>query len=144
MGPGMTRWSEVMKPMIRVSTEGNPRQRLGNWGEGVARRFLEREGYRVLDTKYRCRWGEVDIVAGDGGELVFVEVRTRRGTRFGTPQESITPSKASRLESTAQHYMAEKGLTHSNWRIDLVSILLDSGGRVQEISHLKHAVEASA
>ena len=133
-----------MKPTIRVSTEGNPRQRLGNWGEGVARRFLEREGYRVLDTQYRCRWGEVDIVATEGGELVFVEVRTRRGTRFGTPQESIAPSKASRLESTAQHYMAKNGLTHSNWRIDLVSILLDSGGLVQEVSHLKHAVEASA
>ena len=121
----------------------SPRLKLGNWGEGVARRFLEREGYRVLGTQYRCRWGEVDIVAGDGGELVFVEVRTRRGTRFGTPQESITPSKAGRLESTAYYYMAEKGLTHANWRIDLISILLDASGRVQEVSHLKHAVEAS-
>ena len=53
-------------------------------------RFLKEKRYRLLDANYRCRWGEVDIVAQDGDELVFVEVRTRRGAQYGTPDESVT------------------------------------------------------
>ena len=120
----------------------SPRTRLGNWGEGVARRFLAGKGYRALAANYRSPWGEVDIVARDGEELVFVEVRSRRGAGFGVPQESLTPAKAARLTATAQHYLEEMGLDSVDWRIDLVSILLDGGGRVKEISHLVHAVES--
>lgn len=120
----------------------NPRLRLGNWGERVARNFLVEKGYRVLETGFRSAWGEVDIVAGDGEELVFVEVRTRRGAAFGTPEESVTRMKARRLTATAQSYMEEKGVSGADWRIDLISIVLDSRGRVQELSHLTHAVEA--
>ena len=120
----------------------NPRLRLGNWGERVARNLLADKGYRVLDTGFRCTWGEVDIVARDGDELVFVEVRTRRGAALGTPQESVTRVKAGRLIATAQSYIEERGITGADWRIDLVSIVLDVSGRVQEISHLTHAVES--
>ncbi len=120
----------------------NPRLRLGNWGERVARNFLVDKGYKVLETGFRSAWGEVDIVARDGDELVFVEVRTRRGTALGTPQESVTRAKAGRLIATAQSYMEEKGVTGADWRIDLVSIVLDNRGRVQELSHLAHAVES--
>ena len=120
----------------------NPRLRLGNWGERVARKFLADKGYRVLETGFRSTWGEVDIVARQEDELVFVEVRTRRGTALGTPQESVTRAKAGRLIATAQSYMEEKGITGTDWRIDLVSIVLDSRGRVLELSHLTHAVES--
>ena len=51
---------------------------LGDWGEDAVGRFLERKGYQILDRKYRCRWGEIDLVARDGNDLVFIEVRTRR------------------------------------------------------------------
>ena len=60
----------------------------------MAGRFLQEKGYRLLDANYRCRWGEVDIVAQEGDELVFVEVRTRRGTQYGTPEESVTAAKS--------------------------------------------------
>ena len=120
----------------------NSRLRLGNWGERVARNFLANKGCRVLETGFRCAWGEVDIVASDGDELVFVEVRTRRGIALGTPQESVTRAKARRLTATAQSYMEERGVAGADWRIDLISIVLDSSGRVQELSHLAHAVEA--
>ena len=120
----------------------NSRLRLGNWGERVARNFVAGKGYRVLETGFRSAWGEVDIVARDGDELVFIEVRTRRGTALGTPQESVTRAKARRLTATAQSYMEERGVAGADWRIDLISIVLDSGGKVQELSHLRHAVEA--
>ncbi len=117
------------------------RIRLGKWGEGVAGRFLQEKGYRLLDTNYRCRWGEVDIVALEGDELVFVEVRTRRGTQYGTPQESVTAAKAQRLVATAQDYLQQRGQEGAEWRIDLIAISLDRDRRVQDIDHLRHAVQ---
>jgi len=117
------------------------RIRLGKWGEDVAGRFLEEKGYRLLDTNYRCRWGEVDIVAQEGDELVFVEVRTRRGAEFGTPEESVTAAKARRLIATAQDYLQQNGQEESEWRIDLIAIRLDGDRRVEDIAHLRHAVQ---
>jgi putative endonuclease len=118
-----------------------PRMRLGKWGEGVAGRFLQEKGYRLLDANYRCRWGEVDIVAQEGDELVFVEVRTRRGTQYGTPEESVTAAKARRLIATAQDYLQQHGQEESEWRIDLIAIRLDGDHKVQDIAHLRHAIE---
>ena len=67
----------------------------------MAGRFLQEKGYRLLDANYRCRWGEVDIVAQEGDELVFVEVRTRRGAEYGTSEESVAAAKSRRLIATA-------------------------------------------
>ena len=67
----------------------------------MAGRFLQEKGYRLLDANYRCRWGEVDIVAQEGDELVFGEVRTRRGAEYGTLEESVTAAKSRRLIATA-------------------------------------------
>ena len=117
------------------------RIRLGKWGEGVASRFLQEKGYVLLATNYRCRWGEVDIVAQDGEELVFVEVRTRRGVEFGTPEESVTAAKARKLVATAQEFLQEHDQVNAGWRIDLIAIRLDGDRRVQDITHLRHAVQ---
>ena len=73
---------------------------LGDWGEDATEKFLERQGYQIVDRKYKCRWGEIDLVVRDGEELVFIEVRTRRGKLFGTPQESITEAEAGRMIET--------------------------------------------
>jgi len=114
---------------------------LGHWGESHARRYLEGKGYTVSATNYRCRWGEVDIVAQHGEEIVFIEVRTRRGAAFGTPEESVTATKSKRLAATAQHYLESNGLEQSQWRIDLVSIHLDVAGKLLEVNHLENALE---
>ncbi len=119
--------------------------RLGSWGERQARLHLETNGYRVLATNYRCRTGEVDIVASQGDELVFVEVKTRRGNDFGHPEESITPAKAERLAAVAEEFLQSTsgGQYHSStaWRIDLVCLVLDRQGRLNSVNHIKHAVE---
>jgi uncharacterized protein (TIGR00252 family) len=70
------------------------RSKLDDWGEEAAGDFLQRQGFTILDRKYSCRWGEIDLVARDREDLVFVEVRTRRGAAFGTPEESVTAAKA--------------------------------------------------
>lgn len=119
--------------------------RLGSWGERQARLHLEARGYRIVATNYRCRAGEVDIVASEGDELVFVEVKTRRGNAYGRPEESITDAKAERLVAAAEDFLQSisGGQYHSStaWRIDLVCLDLDRRGRLMSINHIQHAVE---
>ena len=117
------------------------RTRLGTRGEELARRFLQEQGYTILTTNYRCSWGEVDIVARDGEELVFVEVRTRRSADYGTPEESITAAKAQRLVATAGDYLQQHADAEASWRIDLVSIRMGPGHRSPRIDHLRHAIQ---
>ena len=117
------------------------RMRLGERGEQMASRHLLNRGYAILDKNYRCRYGEVDIVAQQGAELVFTEVRTRRGMEFGTAQESITSAKAKHLIAASQHYLERHFLTDTDWRIDLVSIKWAPDGAAPGIEHLEYAVE---
>ena len=97
-------------------TTHDPRRRLGRVGEEMATRTLQEAGLTILERNWRCRAGEVDIIAQErapdlvhGGEihewLVFVEVRTRGGGLFGTPEESLTPQKLERLVAAAQSYL---------------------------------------
>lgn len=115
---------------------------IGRIGEQLARSHLEAKGYRIIASNYRCRWGEVDLVAGDGPVWVFVEVRTRRRDTYGSPEESITPDKVRRLTLTAQHYLAEHApAADVQWRIDLVAVRLGRGGRVLSVRHLPNIAE---
>ena len=120
-------------------------RRLGQWGERQARLYLEAKGYAVVANNFRCRAGEIDIVARQGDELVFVEVKTRRGDAFGHAMESISPARAERLASVAEEFLLSRldGEYHSEtaWRIDLVCLNLDRRGRLISVSHIPHAVE---
>ena len=116
------------------------RARLGSLGESLARRMLEGKGYVIVETNYRCRWGEIDIVAQQGQELVFVEVRTRSGDDMGTPEESLTRLKTGHLIAAAETYLQSLPEVPANWRIDLVSVRM-AGVKLQSIRHLENAVE---
>ena len=118
-----------------------PQGRLGKWGEEHARRYLEGKGYKVSATNYRSRWGEVDIIAQLGEEMVFVEVKPRRGAAFGTPEESVTATKFHRLIATAQDYLQKNSLEQAPWRADLVSISLDEQVKLLRLEHLENVVE---
>lgn len=117
-------------------------RRIGAIGEELARHHLEARGYRVVATNYRCRWGEIDLIARDGREWVFVEVRTRRSDAYGLPEESLTEAKAHRLILAAQDFLAESDEAGEDpeWRIDLVAIRLGAGRRVISIQHLTSVV----
>ena len=114
----------------------------------MAGRFLQDLGYQIVTTNYRCSYGEVDIVALDGEELVFVEVRTRRDVSFGTPEESLSKPKLRRLLATSQHYLQQSGKEDASWRVDLVAVSMDRGrgnkGRdrpAPPINHVRNIVE---
>ncbi|MFQ5398640.1 MAG: YraN family protein [Anaerolineae bacterium] len=116
------------------------RQRMGRWGETVAAHHLEAKGYQILDRNWRCRQGEIDLVAQVGETLVFVEVKTRRGLDLGTPEEGLTRRKSQKLLQLGQLYVAEHGFHDAAWRIDLVAVELDKSGKLLRCEHIPNAV----
>lgn len=132
---------------VRALLEGRPpapnyRGLLGGSGEREARRHLEEAGYTILDTNFRCPYGEVDIVALHGECVVFLEVRTRSSNAFGSPEESVTPAKRRRLIATAETYLQSKDNLPQQWRIDLVAIETDLRGRTLRLDIIENAVTA--
>jgi len=102
------------------------RRKLGQWGEEQAARYLEARGCALVTTNWRCAAGEVDLVVQDGDWLAFVEVRTRRGRAYGTPEESITATKLARMAAVAESYVY-KEQWEGDWRLDVVAIQVRSG-----------------
>ena len=117
------------------------RQRLGDFGERVAKAHLEAKGYRILATNFRVREGEVDIVAELEEIVAFVEVKTRRGDAMGSAVESIDRRKAQRLLLAAQAFAQQRPELPPGRRIDLIAIDLDASGRVDSLQHIESAVE---
>ncbi|GIW11653.1 MAG: YraN family protein [Chloroflexi bacterium] len=118
------------------------RQRFGTASEALAARWLEQAGLRILARNVRYPEGEIDLVAEEQGVLVFVEVRARQSTRFGTPEESLTARKQARLRAAAERYLAAHGQSEVDWRIDLVAVLSDRSGRPPQVTHYRAAVTA--
>ncbi len=116
------------------------RQGLGRRGEELAAAHLRAQGWAVVARNVRYPEGELDIVIERGGRYAFVEVRTRRGRAYGTPEESITIHKRKRLLQAAQHYLQEHGLSGADWRIDLVAIELAHSGRLIRLDVLEGAI----
>ena len=116
------------------------RRQLGAFGERLAVAHLEAKGYRIRARNFRCREGEIDIVAQDGETLVFVEVRTRRGDALGGPAESVTAGKEARLVAAATAYVQSLPEPPTDQRIDVVAIQLSPGGRLLAVDHIEGAV----
>lgn len=114
---------------------------LGAFGEAYAVGILSRRGYAIVARNVRFRVGEIDIVARDGAELVFVEVKCRRTGRYGTPEDSITPRRFARLARAIQTYLQQSGQEETPHRVDVVSIEVGGDGRVRRCDLLR-GVEA--
>ncbi|BDZ63213.1 YraN family protein [Agromyces mangrovi Wang et al. 2018] len=110
---------------------------VGARGETIAAAYLEELGYEVVDRNWRHgRRGEIDLVARDGDETVFVEVKTRSGTAFGHPLEAVTAEKLARLRMLAGAWCRSARVVSSSIRIDAVSVLLPPG-RAVDIEHVR-------
>lgn len=101
---------------------------IGRAGEEAAARFLIARGYRIVEQNVRFRSGEIDIVARDGATLVFIEVKTRRSSQFGTPAEAVNRTKQQRLIRLAELYLASRGIARTHCRFDVVSVEPGIGG----------------
>jgi len=114
----------------------NEKEELGRRGEQAAAEYLASAGLRILDRNWRCAEGEIDIVAAERQILVVCEVKTRSGTRYGTPLEAITRAKRMRLRRLAARWLAAHGVLFDEVRIDVVGLLKDSSGLYQ-IEHVR-------
>ena len=114
------------------------RLRVGEIGEEAARVYLEQLGYLIVETNYRCKLGEIDIIARDGEATVIVEVRTKTDRTRGGPEESITGKKARQLYRLALYYLQSTCKREVPSRIDLVAVMLDKESHnVESLNHIR-------
>ena len=110
---------------------GASRQRLGRAGEDAAVDALRARGYRIVARNIRLRGGELDVIAEDAGTIVFVEVKARRSSAFGTPAEAVGPRKQRTLCHLALRYLAGRGLGERPCRFDVVEVWVDAAGALR-------------
>jgi putative endonuclease len=112
-----------------VTTREGPdgRAELGRRGEDLAAAYLAERGWVLLDRNWRCRGGELDVVATDGDRLVVGEVKTRSGTGYGLPAEAVVPSKAARIRRLAHTWLTEHHVRFCEVRFDVLAVLLVPG-----------------
>jgi len=113
--------------------------RVGNLGEDIAANYLTARGYRILERNFRCKGGEVDIIARDPGDksLVFVEVKARRGLTYGVPQLAVTTFKQRQISKAALTWLSKNRLLDANARFDVIAILLhtDAAHSIEQIQN---------
>ncbi|MBI5846254.1 MAG: YraN family protein [Deltaproteobacteria bacterium] len=115
-------------------------RRLGRTGESMAVTHLKKNGYRMVDSNYRAKTGEVDIICEEGGALVFVEVKMRRQRAFGPPQAAVDKRKQRKIARTAQHYLARTRQRGRRVRFDVLAITVTGGEPVFRI--IKNAFDS--
>ena len=111
---------------------------VGRGGETQAKNYLERLGYRTLRQNYRDGPREIDLIMQDGETIVFVEVKARSTTNYGTPGEFVTSAKRRQLTRAAQAFLIQEGLLERPARFDVVEIYLASG----TVNHIENAFDA--
>ena len=117
------------------------RQRTGAVGEAAARAFLEKQGYTILAQNWHAgRWGEIDIIAQQGDELVFVEVKARRGAGFGYPEEAVNRAKQAKLRGAGQAYLTSHPQLPQKARFDVIALVLTKPGQVFDLKHYRAAI----
>ena len=124
--------------MRNIYDKRNKRQ-TGAYYEREAGEYLERLGYKILEYNYRCRSGEIDIVARDNGCIVFCEVKYRTDERRGDPLEAVDERKQKRLFRCAMHYLSEHRLGDVLCRFDVVGITGETGMKNSEVTYIKNA-----
>jgi putative endonuclease len=101
----------------------------GQLGETLALRYLYRQGYDILERNFRCRAGELDLIAYDGPVLAFIEVKARSSHEFGTPGDALVPEQQERIRRAAATYRRSRRLEHLSFRFDLVAVDLPAAGK---------------
>ncbi len=117
----------------------NRRQKLGEQGEALAIRHLKRAGYKIIETNYRTRLGEIDIIAKDKDTIVFVEVKTRTSVHFGSPKWAVTPQKQKKISMVALYYLKATEQSTARARFDVVALI--SNRDKPQVEIIKNAFE---
>ena len=114
-------------------------QALGHWGEDTAVEYLKKNGYEIIARNIRTPHGEIDLLARQADQLVFVEVKARTSEEYGNPEEAITANKQTHMIESAQYYLQENALD-LEYRIDVIAIKRKTGNQSPEITHFENAL----
>lgn len=114
------------------------KKQTGNYGEDIACEFLEKHRYQIIERNFRCKIGEIDIIARDKDEIVFIEVKTRNFLEYGLPSEAIDKYKIKHIYKSAEYYLLIHNLLDSFVRIDVIEIYLSK--KTYKINHIKKAI----
>lgn len=119
-----------------MTLTGDGRKALGSRGEDYACQYLLRQGYEIVYRNFRCRIGEIDIIASKNKILCFIEVKTRASTRYGRPAEAVTKAKQQKIYRCAEYYLQAQGIFQvmSVLSFDVIEIITERG-RVKEFRH---------
>jgi putative endonuclease len=122
------------------SEEKSDNLSVGERGESIAEAYLRGRGFAILEKNYRCKTGEVDIVARDGDTIVFVEVKARRNLAYGPPQLAVTPFKQRQISRTALTWLAHHKKPNAIARFDVIAILVPDH-EVPQVEHIRNAFD---
>ena len=125
---------EIIQKSLSIKTKN---LKTGRLGEEIAKKYLQSNRYAIIEQNYRTRRAEIDLIALYKGMLVFIEVRTKKGERFGMPEESLNRNKKIKLMNNAKAYVAKKRWK-KEYRIDAICIVLNNNYRVSRINHYKN------
>lgn len=114
------------------------KKELGNIGEQIAVEYLEKNKYQILERNFYCRQGEIDIIAKDSQEIVFIEVKTRTNINFGKPAEAVNEVKQNHMYKTAKYFLYRKNSLAMLTRFDVIEILVKNGKF--NINHIKQII----
>ena len=112
----------------------NNKIKLGSQGEDIAAKYLQGQGYKILQRNFRNRYGEIDIICEREQTVIFVEVKTRTNTSFGSPEESITKTKQQHIHTVALNFLATHPYPFEEIRFDVIGILME--GSEPRLNHL--------
>ncbi|HXK31817.1 MAG TPA: YraN family protein [Candidatus Paceibacterota bacterium] len=123
----------------------SPKRKIGDIGEEVAVKYLERKGFRVIERNYLRKWGEIDIIAEKGQLLSFIEVKSvsrESGSRETyRPEENVHPAKLKRLHRAIQTYLLDRKVPDSReWRVDVACVYLDFSTRKAKVEMLENII----
>lgn len=112
------------------------RRKIGNIAENIACDYLSQNGFIILEKNYSCLYGEIDIIAEDKSDIVFIEVKARKNFSCGTPAAAVNKTKQLKIRNTALNFISSKNIVDKNFRFDVIEIVLG-----KKITHLKNAFD---
>jgi len=114
---------------------------IGSLGENISESYLKKLGYKILEKNFSCKCGEIDLIARSKEYICFIEVKTRYATNFGIPAEAVIFSKQHKIHKTAQVYILRKNIIDSDFRFDVMEVLLNHENNDFLVNHIQDAFQ---
>ena len=117
------------------------KKQIGDFGQNIAREYLARKHYEILEENFFTRLGEIDIIAKNNGQVVFVEVKTRLSAKFGLPEEAVGREKIEKMQQAAMEYWQKQQINNDNYRFDMIAVEINKPNKRAIIRHHKNIID---